>query len=348
MTEVLHVDPARPDPAVIARAAACLRDGGLVAFPTETVYGLGAHALDRAAVLKLFAAKGRPFTDPLIVHVAAVADIPPLVTGMPQLARDLAARFWPGPLTLVLLRSPAVPLEVTAGRETVAVRVPAHPVARALIEAARIPVAAPSANLFSRPSPTTAAHVLADLEGRIDMVIDGGPAHVGVESTVLDLSHGLPAILRPGALGIEQLRQLVPEVTMAEVSPSGSAAMSSPGMLPKHYSPAAPMTLYEGTRAPALEMLLRDAARLIDQGGTVAVLAFTEDIEALRDSSVRAVELGPERLPAEVAARLYAALRECDAIGPDTILARIPTSDHPLTTAIRDRLRRAASRVIRE
>src|SRR5436190_4276722 len=188
VTQLLRVDPANPDTRVIERAAECLREGGLVAFPTETVYGLGAHALDRQAIQKLFAAKQRPANDPLIIHVAALDDIPPLVADIPSAARDLAARFWPGPLTIVLPRSSRVPEEVTAGLATVAIRVPSHPVARALLESARLPIAAPSANLFSRPSPTRAAHVLADLNGRIDIILDGGSTSVGLESTVVDLS----------------------------------------------------------------------------------------------------------------------------------------------------------------
>ena len=205
MTEVVQVDPERPSQEDIARAAECLRRGGLVAFPTETVYGLGVHALDRAALRRLFEAKGRPTNDPLIVHVAAFDRVAPLVVDPPKHAAPLAARFWPGPLTLVMRRAPAVPLEVTAGLESVAVRVPAHPVARALLLAASLPVAAPSANLFSRPSPTRASHVLDDLNGRIDMVVDGGPTQVGVESTVLDLTVHPPAVLRPGAISVEML-----------------------------------------------------------------------------------------------------------------------------------------------
>jgi L-threonylcarbamoyladenylate synthase len=248
----------------------------------------------------------------------------------------------------VLRRSNAVPAEVTAGLDTVAVRVPAHPVARALIEAARIPVAAPSANLFSRPSPTTAEHVLADLNGRIDMVIDAGRTHVGVESTVLDLTHRPSTILRPGAIGIEFLREVVPDVTLREpAAASESAAMPSPGLASKHYAPRTPMTLYEGKRAPALQLLLHDAESLIDRGDTVVVLAFTEDVEALRDFSVHIVEVGREREPAEVAKRLYEGLRECDEAGAARILARTVTCDHPLTLAIQDRLRRAADRVVR-
>ena len=205
VTEVIRVDPASPDEDSIARAAAYIRNGRLVAFPTETVYGLGAHALDRDAVRRIFAAKGRPSTDPLIVHVPSFDALAPLTRNLPPLAAVLARRFWPGPLTMVLPKSALVPDEVTAGLDTVAVRVPAHPVARALILAAGVPVAAPSANLFSRPSPTSAAHVLDNLDGRIDAIIDGGTTTLGVESTVIDLSGPMPTVLRPGAITLAAL-----------------------------------------------------------------------------------------------------------------------------------------------
>src|SRR5215510_3508938 len=200
VAEVLHVDSTDPDLELIRRAAECLRAGGLVAFPTETVYGLGAHALDRRAVHRVFVAKERPANDPLIVHAAAIDDIAPLVVDIPRAAKELAARFWPGPLTMVLRRSERVPDEVTAGLGTVAIRVPSHPIAQALLRCARLPIAAPSANRFSRPSPTRAAHVLADLDDRIDMILDGGPTNVGLESTVVDLASHPPTVLRPGAV----------------------------------------------------------------------------------------------------------------------------------------------------
>jgi len=214
VTTVLRLTPDCPEPDLIADAAACLRRGGLVAFPTETVYGLGVAAFDAAAVRRLFAAKGRPAEDPLIVHIASLDALAALVSARPPAVDALAARFWPGPLTLVLRRSTLVPDEVTAGLDTVAIRVPAHPVAHALLAAAGIPVAAPSANLFSRPSPTRAGHVLEDLDGRIDLVLDGGRTQVGVESTVLDLSGDVPEVLRPGAVTLEMLRPLLPDVRM--------------------------------------------------------------------------------------------------------------------------------------
>jgi L-threonylcarbamoyladenylate synthase len=304
-----------------------------VAFPTETVYGLGAHALDPAAVQRIFEAKGRPASDPLIVHVATFDQLHGLVAWVPARAEALAERFWPGPLTLVLPRSDEVPDLVTAGLETVAIRVPSHPVARALLESARMPVAAPSANLFSRPSPTRASHVLADLGGRIDMVLDGGPTEVGVESTVLDLSHDPPTILRPGAVSLEALREILPDVRVRDAAQPVSEAtpMSSPGLLSKHYAPRAPLTLYEGDPERALARLEADARAAEAAGTRVAVLDF-----------------GGERDPARVAGRLYDALRAADDRGVELILVRGCSVETGLGLAVQDRLRRAAAgRIVR-
>ncbi len=342
MTEVLRVDPAEPDPKLIARAAECLRGGGLVAFPTETVYGLGADALNRQAIQRVFTAKERPANDPLIIHVAAFDDMVPLVADVPRAARELAARFWPGPLTMVLRRSSHVPDEVTAGLETVAIRVPSHPVARALLERAGIPVAAPSANLFSRPSPTRALHVLADLDGRIDIIVDGGPTNVGLESTVVALSSDPPAILRPGAISLDALRELLPSITAHDTAIRADVAVPSPGMLTKHYSPKTPLLLHEGNRDTALPLMKESARRLIERGHYVVLLAYGEDVDELRSLGVPIVELGHENNPATIAARLYSALRECDELGANVILVRSLTTVHPLSAAIQDRLRRAA------
>ena len=346
MTEVLRVDSANPDPNAIRRAAECLRRGGLVAFPTETVYGLGVHALDREAVLRLFRAKERPANDPLIVHVSTIDDVAPLVAELPSDMYALAARFWPGPLTIVVRRSRAVPDEVTAGLETVAIRVPSHPVARALIAAAGLPIAAPSANLFSRPSPTDAMHVIADLNDRIDMVVDGGPTEVGLESTVVDLSQGSPVILRPGAVSLDMLRAVLSNVELRNPTIEPATAQRSPGLMSKHYAPRAPVTVYERDVEAALSALVRDARALVRGGKAVAVLAFAEDVARLVDLPVRLVHLGGERETADVAARLYAALRECDDLGADAVLARIATTQHALSAAVRDRLHRAATRIV--
>src|SRR5687767_11152363 len=348
MTLVVRVDRDRPDPSALAPAADCLRRGGLVAFPTETVYGLGVHALNREAVLKLFEAKGRPADDPLIVHIAEFTAIAPLVESMPEAAGMLAARFWPGPLTLVLPRGRHVPLEVTAGLDTVAVRIPSHPVARALLTVAAIPVAAPSANLFSRPSPTRAAHVLEDLDGRIDLVIDGGAATVGVESTVIDLTTPIPAILRPGAVTMEMLQTALPGVGIRNASVrERGAGMKSPGLLSRHYSPRAELTLYEGPTRPVLERIIADATNAVARGQRVGVVAADED-ELTAPPVVRVARLGSERNHKVIAANLYNTLRSLDAEGVDVILARTFADESGLTVAIHDRLRRAAAgRIIR-
>jgi L-threonylcarbamoyladenylate synthase len=344
VAEVLQVDSTDPDMELIRRAAECLRLGGLVAFPTETVYGLGAHALDRRAVHRVFAAKERPANDPLIVHIAAIDDIDPLVVEIPRVARELAARFWPGPLTMVLRRSERVPDEVTAGLGTVAIRVPSHPIAQALLRSAQLPIAAPSANRFSRPSPTRAAHVLADLGDRIDMILDGGPTSVGLESTVIDLANDPPAVLRPGAVDSSALRAVIPDVRYGPGrAEGGTAGLPAPGMLPKHYAPATPLTLFEGDRTTAIREMVRAAQHHLDRRESVGILAFADDLEQLRGLRVHVLDLGSESDPAAVASRLYAVLREGDELGVDALLVRNITTDHPLSTAIQDRLRRAST-----
>jgi L-threonylcarbamoyladenylate synthase len=354
VTEVVSVDPAMPSQADIARAADCLRRGGLVAFPTETVYGLGVHAMDPEAVRRLFDAKRRPANDPLIVHVSSFSQVGPLVVELPHDAERLASRFWPGALTLVLRRASSVPHEVTAGLETVAVRVPAHPVAHALLLAVSLPIAAPSANLFSRPSPTLAAHVLDDLDGRIDMILDGGPTSVGVESTVLDLTVDPPVVLRPGAISVEMLRTVVPAVEYASALTHASdhEAMPSPGLLSKHYAPRAPLTIYLGESA-AVGLALREGAlSAADRCQRVGVLVSTEDARLLSDLNTVGGPpivfgiLASEDNAEATAARLYAALRELDTAGVDVILARDIVNHLGLWRAVRDRLHRAAARVV--
>ena len=355
MTPVIRLARDNPDPAAIARAAECLRRGGLVAFPTETVYGLGVNAMDRQAVRRLFEAKQRPPNDPLIVHVGSFESIAPLVSRLPESAALLGSRFWPGPLTLVLRRSPLVPDEVTAGLQSVAVRVPVHAIARALIDAAAVPVAAPSANLFSRPSPTTAAHVAEDLDGRIDLILDGGPTSIGVESTVLDLTGDTPTVLRPGAVTLEMLREVLPGV---QSSPDrgrpgrerGNVPMPSPGMLDRHYSPRASLTLFEGHADAALPALVEAAHAALSAGQSVAVIAAEEDhsaLESLASAGLTIRAIGSQFAPEVTASQLYASLRELDAAGVDVILVR-GFPDHGLGAAIQDRLRRAAAgRIVR-
>jgi L-threonylcarbamoyladenylate synthase len=224
-------------PSAISEAARLLRAGELVAFPTETVYGLGAHALDERAVRKVFEAKGRPSYNPLIVHVAALDHARRVTAAWPTAAQRLAERFWPGPLTLVLPKSAVVPSIVTAGLDTVAVRVPAHPVALALIREAGIPIAAPSANRFTELSPTTARHVEKSLADRVAMIVDGGPTAVGIESTVVDLTHGTPIVLRPGAISADDLGSVIGAIAHPAADPTGDAPRPSPGMMQRHYAP---------------------------------------------------------------------------------------------------------------
>ncbi|HOU15420.1 MAG TPA: L-threonylcarbamoyladenylate synthase [Anaerolineae bacterium] len=341
-TIVLPVDPATPDPALIQEAALILRRGGLVAFPTETVYGLGANALDGEAVQGIFVAKGRPAYDPLIVHLADCEALPQVVADVPSVAYTLAARFWPGPLTLVLPRSQHVPLVVTAGGPTVAVRVPAHPVALALIRAAGFPLAAPSANRFGHLSPTQAIHVLDDLDGCIDMVLDGGPAPVGVESTVLSLVMPVPTILRPGGISREALEAALGAVQMAAQPFSIAETLTSPGTLMKHYAPRARLTLYRGSRDAVLPVMREVALYSAERGQRVGLLLAEEDLPAFSGVPATVQTVGTGGALEEVARQLFAALRALDHADVTAILAR-DFGAAGLGLAIRDRLTRAAA-----
>ncbi len=342
-TLLVAVDPAAPDPEVIARAAALLRAGRLVAFPTETVYGLGANARDPQAVARIYQAKGRPASDPLIVHIAALEQLAQVALDVPAQALALARSFWPGPLTLVLRRHPVIAENVAAGTPTVAVRMPDHPVALALIAAAGVPVAAPSANLFARPSPTTAQHVLEDLAGRIDMVLDAGAARIGLESTVVSLSDQPPAVLRPGGVPLEALRRAVPgiELRARYLRPEQQQeAAPSPGMLLKHYSPRAELLLFSGPVEPVLERMRAVALRERAAGRRVGLLIPDEDQVRFADLPVELHSLGPRADLAAAAAHLFDGLRALDRLGVDLILAR-GLAREGLGLAIWDRLLRA-------
>jgi L-threonylcarbamoyladenylate synthase len=340
------------DEAVLLRAGAVIRAGGLVAFPTETVYGLGANAFDEAAVGKIFSAKGRPFADPLIVHLASADQVAGVTSAIPGVALPLMRAFWPGPLTLIMPKGERIPGRVTAGRDTVAVRVPAHPVAQALLASAGVPIAAPSANRFSRPSPTTAAHVAEDLGDRLDLILDGGPTLHGVESTVLDLTGERPVVLRPGAVTLEQLREILPATVLAPESvaaelgstpPSreGQGSLKSPGTSLKHYSPSAEVRFWSGELGAAHAAMRRDAEAAIAAGRRVGVLLFDQDAAAFEGLDVTIAPLGSTSDLAVAAARLYDGLRTLDHAGAAVILARDPGSAG-LALTIRDRLFRAA------
>lgn len=339
MTRVLEVDPASPDPRALSAAAKVLREGGLVAFPTETVYGLGADATSPEAVRRIYEAKGRPPDNPLIVHVASPDAVPGRLTSV---GRRLAERFWPGPLSLVIARGPGIAPEVSCGLDTVAVRMPDHPVALGLIVHAGVPVAAPSANRSGRTSPTTAQHVLEDLEGRLELVLDAGPTRVGLESTVLDLTSDPPAVLRPGGVTLEQLREVVPQATLAS-EPTG--APRSPGTRYRHYAPRARLRLVEATGAEAAQLIRRLAEAERRAGSRVGALVTSEAARA--DPGVDLLEeLGPAADLAVVACRLYAGLRALDARGADVIFAEAGFAPDGLGRAICDRLRRAGGKCL--
>ncbi len=324
------------DPAHIAQAAAILCGGGTVAFATETVYGLGANALDPAAVARIFEAKQRPAWDPLIVHISNPALLSLIAQEVPEPARLWAGRFWPGPLTLLLPRTPAIPDAVTAGRPRVGARVPRHPVAQALLRAAGVPVAAPSANLFGHVSPTTAAHVLADLDGRIDAVLDGGPTEHGLESTVVDACEDPCIVYRPGAVTLAQLRALWPRTMLHQVSGlSGEpTALPSPGVGLRHYAPRAALVLFESR-----DDLVR--ALVTAESGTGLLLPSGLLDPATIPEVVQVERWGAWGHPDQLAHTLFASLRSLDAAGVSSILCPLPPPEG-LGAALRDRLLKAA------
>src|SRR3989440_5092511 len=348
-TEVIKIDPLHPEGAKIERAAALIRSGDVVVFPTETVYGLGADALQTRAVEGIFAAKGRPFSDPLIVHIACEDALKDLTGALPEQVKQLAREFWPGPLTLILPRSPLVPKLVTAGLETVAVRMPSHPVALALIRAAGSPIAAPSANRFMHISPTTAQHVLGDLDGRVPLILDGGPCAVGVESTVLDLCSAVPTILRPGGLSLEALRTVLPEVQLSTRhnvargnAQTEAVAQKAPGQLITHYAPSVPLILFEGSEEGLRAAILNEIRRRHAEGEYVGVLVADEDVATFNDSGALVHALGSAAAPEQVAATLFAGMRALEVAGVQVILCR-SFDERGLGLAVRDRLLRAAS-----
>jgi L-threonylcarbamoyladenylate synthase len=331
---LLRVDPERPDPRALLPAAEILRAGGLVAFPTETVYGLGAHALDPAAVERIYQAKGRPGYNPLIVHAADARAARALASTWPEEAARLAAAFWPGPLTLVLPKHDSIPDSVTAGLPSVALRVPAHPVAHALLRAAGIPVAAPSANRSTEVSPTTAQHVVRGLGDRVDVIVDGGPCPVGIESTVLSLVGPVPTLLRPGTISVDDLRPVVGDVALPSAAPEATSARPSPGMMDRHYAPRATVRIVPAAERPRV---LAMAGEEVDAGRRIGGLMMGP----ADDPRIAPVVRMPDD-PAGYASRLYAALHELDDAGCDVILIDTPP-DTPAWAGIRDRLRRAAT-----
>lgn len=323
-TLVLNTDPVNPSKEAIERAAELIRRGELVAFPTETVYGLGANGLDERCTQRIYEAKERPSDNPLILHIADWSQLEELAENIPDEAYLLTRHFWPGALTIVLNKSDKVPSTVTGGKSTVAVRMPEHPVALALIRAAGVPLAAPSANLSGKPSPTTAQHVLEDLDGRIAAVVDGGSTRIGLESTVVDFTSAIPRVLRPGGVSVEEIRAFIPNIRVAESDEEGH----SPGMRYRHYSPAAKLVLVEANAASADQ-----AIEQIKMGKSVAWLG--------ESAPKGAIHLLFPHDAAFYARFFFAALRDLDAQKVDVIFVEIIPTDG-LGAAVMDRIRRAA------
>lgn len=338
-TQIIQIDSSNPCKDQLRPAVVVLRSGGLVAFPTETVYGLGANALDAEAVAGIFKAKGRPANNPLIVHVPDVDAARELAAEWPDAAERLAQRFWPGPLSLVVSKKSCVPKIVTAGGNTVALRVPSGAIARALLTAANVPIAAPSANRSNRISPTRAEHVLRSLDGRIDLLLDGGPTSGGLESTVLDVSRKPARLLRPGLLTREQLQDALGEEVLFDNShtddrsKSEASIMPSPGLLSRHYAPTVPMECIPDAAKSRVRELCFDGSR-------VGWLAWNEELpEVLPGAIVIRMPLDP----ASYSAELYAAMYRMESSGVDRIVVTLPP-ESPEWLAVHDRLRRASAK----
>lgn len=330
MTKIITV---KEDISVVDEAALALAEGRLVAFPTETVYGLGANALNEKAVESIFAAKGRPQDNPLIVHVSDCDMLRRVVQSVPPAAEKLIQAFWPGPLTIIFEKSSLISSTVTAGLSTVAVRMPSHPAALRLIEKSGVPVAAPSANLSGSPSTTRAEHVIADLSGRVDYIIDGGACQVGLESTVLDLTEGTPQILRPGGIGLEALQRVLGNVTYEPALKDSKKTPKSPGMKYRHYAPKAELILVEAGRHEQMEKLLasyRQAGRrvgVLNCGGSDYKAEFVLDCGSNAEDYART---------------LFDSLRKMDELGADVILAELPEEQSGIVPALKNRMLKAA------
>ena len=318
-------------------AAEIIKKGGLVGIPTETVYGLGANALDEAAVEKIFVAKGRPSDNPLIIHIAEPQELTKYCVDIPETAWTLAERFWPGPLTMVLPVARTVPKRTTGGLDTVAVRCPATKATRELIRLAGVPIAAPSANLSGKPSTTTARHVLHDMDGRIDAIIDGGPCEVGVESTIVDLTGDMPRLLRPGGITPEYLRAILGDLVIDKAVTaqiSNDTVVRAPGMKYRHYAPAADVLIVNGSREGAAAYIQRHF-----QPGN-AVLCYEEELPLYAGFNPTAY--GRQDDPSTLSAGLFAALRKLDDKNIGTIFARCPEGNCGISFAVQNRLRKSA------
>ena len=353
----IRINPRKPERGSIRRAARIIMDGGIVGFPTETVYGLGANALDAKAVGKIFTAKDRPFDDPLIVHVCRMGQVYGLVKKVTLDAKVLMEKFWPGALTIILEKSPLVPQVTTAGLSSVAIRMPSHKIARMLIEEAKVPIAAPSANTFGKPSPTNAQHVLDDLDGKIDCVIDGGDASIGVESTVIDMTGTVPVVLRPGGISVEEISKAIGKVRVHHAVGKNAGKRNaeklkkftakSPGMKYRHYAPRAEVILVEGRPARVMEKI----GKLVKENRSKKIGLLLADSEKnaipgleLMHGDVMVEYLGGGAQNA--AKNLFRSLRKFDTEKVGLVIAQ-GIAEKGMGLAVMNRLRRAAGRVVR-
>ena len=341
-TKIIRIDKEKALEPQLLEAAEVIRNGGLVGIPTETVYGLGANALDETASAKIYAAKGRPSDNPLIAHISCMEELPALVSEIPEAGRKLAEKYWPGPLTMVFPKSEIVPYGTTGGLDTVAVRMPSDPIANCLIRLAKVPVAAPSANISGRPSPTKVEHVIEDMSGKIEMIIDGGDVGIGLESTIVDVSGEIPVLLRPGAITVEMLRETLGQV---EVDPALEGPLSAdvkpkaPGMKYRHYAPKAELTLVEGDMEMVIKYINREAKAALDAGKKVGIIC-TEESRSFYEMGILEV-IGSREHEETVAHNLFAVLRDFDDRQVDCIFSESFSKDR-LGQAIMNRLCKAA------
>lgn len=327
----------------LSQAVKLLKNGELVAFPTETVYGLGGDALDETAAKRIYEAKGRPSDNPLIVHIASVTALEVLACEVPESAYQLAEEFWPGPLTMILKKSDLVPYSTTGGLDTIAIRMPSHPVAKRLIEESQVYIAAPSANVSGRPSPTTAGHVIEDMQGRIAMIIDGGSAKIGLESTIVDLVSGRPLILRPGYITKKKLEKILPTIDYdpAVIAKEKSEVIlaKAPGMKYRHYAPQGELAIFEGPMEQVITTIRTLAREKLLKGQTVGIIATDETSSRYQEGTVKSI--GSRKDEEAIAAHLFGILREFDTLGVSYIFSE-SFEDNSLSQAIMNRLLKAA------
>ena len=341
ITKIVKVDKEHPDEAAIKEAGEILKNGGLVAFPTETVYGLGGDGLNARSSEKIYQAKGRPSDNPLIIHIAQLEDLDKIAEDVPDGAKKLAEKYWPGPLTMIFKKKDIVPIETTGGLESVAVRMPSHKVARALICYGGKYVAAPSANTSGRPSPTLAEHVIEDLNGKVDMILDGGEVGIGLESTIVDFTEKIPVILRPGYINQKMIAEVIGEVRMDKglLITDASVRPKAPGMKYRHYAPKGQLTLVEGDKDKVIDKINELVREKKEEGYKVGVIGTDETLDAYHADILRSI--GSRQKPESVAANLYRILREFDDLECDYMYSE-SFFEQGLGNAIMNRMLKAA------